>query len=109
CTHRLAKLMLERMEEVGRVVTSAAIKARALGEGFHKVGIVRAEPLAEEQQNLREWLARGYQGEMAWMARDVEKRLDPAEFFPPARSVVVVALNYYTAEQHHEDPGTGKV
>ena len=30
------------------------------------------------------------------MARDVEKRINPREIFPQARSVVVVALNYYT-------------
>jgi epoxyqueuosine reductase len=92
---------------------SLAIKERALLEGFHKVGIVRAEPLAEEASRLKEWLARGYHGEMSWMARDVEKRLDPREIFPQARSIVVVALNYYTPDQHHPDrhetSRTGKV
>ena len=86
-----------------------SIKERALAEGFHKVGIVRAEPLADEAPRLREWLARGYHGEMSWMARDVEKRLDPRELFPGARSIVVVALNYYTPQQHEENSSTGKV
>ena len=86
-----------------------SIKERARGEGFHKVGIVRAEPLAEEAPRLKEWLARGYHGEMSWMARDVEKRLNPLELFPEARSIVVVALNYYTPDQHQENPNTGKV
>lgn len=88
---------------------SQAIKERALLEGFHKVGIVRAEPLTEEAPRLKEWLARAYHGEMSWMAREVEKRLDPRELFPQARSIVVVALNYYTPDQHQEDPRTGKV
>jgi epoxyqueuosine reductase len=88
---------------------SFAIRERALVEGFHKVGIVRAEPLAQEAPQLKEWLARGYHGEMSWMARDVEKRLDPREVFPQARSIVVVALNYYTPDQHQEDSSTGKV
>lgn len=86
-----------------------AIKERALSEGFHKVGIVRAEPLAEEAPRLKEWLARGYHGEMSWMARDVEKRLNPRELFPEALSIVVVALNYYTPDQHQENSSTGKV
>ena len=86
-----------------------AIKKRALLEGFQKVGIVRAEPLAEEAPRLKEWLARSYHGEMSWMARDVEKRLDPREIFPQARSIVVVALNYYTPDQHHDNSHTGKV
>ena len=97
------------MEEVGRALTSARIKERALREGFHKVGIVDAEPLDHEQSRLQEWLARGYHGEMAWMARDVEKRLDPRRLFPPARSIVVVALNYYTPDQHQENSKAGKV
>ena len=58
---------------------------------------------------MKEWLARGYHGEMSWMARAVEKRLNPLELFPPARSIVVVALNYYTPGQHQENPATGKV
>jgi epoxyqueuosine reductase len=90
-------------------VTSRAVKERALFEGFHKVGIVRAVPLEEEAPRLKEWLARGYHGEMSWMARDVEKRLDPLKLFPPARSIVVVALNYYTPDQHQENSATGKV
>lgn len=58
---------------------------------------------------MREWLDRGYHGEMDWMARDVEKRISPLEIFPQARSVVVVALNYYTPQQHQHNPATGKV
>ena len=90
-------------------VTARAVKERALLEGFQKVGIVRAEPLAEEAARLKEWLTRGYHGEMSWMARGVEKRLNPLELFPPARSIVVVALNYYTPAQHQENSATGKV
>jgi len=90
-------------------VDTSSIKERALAEGFQKVGVVRAEPLAEEAPRLKEWLARGYHGEMSWMARDVEKRLNPRELFPEARSIVVVALNYYTPDQHLENLKTGKV
>ncbi|MGH9932536.1 MAG: tRNA epoxyqueuosine(34) reductase QueG [Pyrinomonadaceae bacterium] len=88
---------------------SRAIKDRALREGFEKVGIVRATPLVEERNQLNEWLGRGYQGEMRWMARDPEMRTDPRKLFPAARSVVVAAINYYTPEKHTNDPATGKV
>ena len=60
------------------------IKERALFEGFNKVGIVGAQSLADEGRRLKEWLARGYHGEMGWMARDVEKRVSPLEIFPQA-------------------------
>ena len=85
------------------------IKERALFEGFNKVGIVGASSLEDEGRRLQEWLSRGYHGEMRWMARDVEKRVDPLEIFPQAKSVVVVALNYFTPHQHQQSPGTGKV
>ena len=85
------------------------IKRHALDLGFQKVGIVPAEKLSVEGDRLQEWLARGYQGEMAWMARDPELRADPRRMFPDARSVIVVALNYYKAHQHGNSPDTGKV
>jgi epoxyqueuosine reductase len=85
------------------------IKRRALDLGFHKVGIVPAEKLSAETDRLHEWLARGYHGEMGWIARDPEIRADPRGLFPQAQSVVVVALNYYKTQQHSDKAGTGKV
>lgn len=91
------------------MISAINIKERALYEGFNKVGIAGASSLASEGHRLREWLARGYHAEMSWMARDVHKRIDPREIFPQARSVVVVALNYYTPHEHQQNPATGKV
>src|SRR5262245_56373990 len=88
---------------------SELIKRRARFEGFDKVGIVRCEALHEEGLHLNQWLSRGFHGEMSWMHRDVERRIDPAQIFPDARSVVVVTLNYFTPAKHQNDPGTGKV
>ena len=88
-----------------RAARSAQIKRQALELGFHSVGIARPEALPGERDRLTEWLARGFHGEMNWMARDPEQRTDPRKFFPAARSVVVVALNYYTPHEHSEDPG----
>lgn len=88
---------------------TARIKDRALELGFDRVGIVPAAPLASERARLEEWLRRGFHSEMTWMARDPEKRTDPRLVMPDARSVVVVALNYYTPHQHSGDPATGKI
>jgi epoxyqueuosine reductase len=88
---------------------SRQIKERAQREGFEKVGIVPAAALDKERNQLNEWLGRGYHGEMRWLARDTEMRTDPRKLFPAARSVVVVAINYYTPEKHADDPVTGKV
>ena len=91
------------------MILARDIKARALFEGFNKVGIVGARSLTDEGRRLKDWLARGYHAEMSWMARDVEKRINPVEIFPEARSVVVVALNYFTPHQHQQSCSTGKV
>jgi len=93
----------------GRRSLSRTIKEKALSVGFDKVGIVRAESLDTERDRLQEWLDRGYEGEMQWMRRDPDKRADPRRLFPQARSVIVVALNYYTPDEHSSAPETGKV
>ena len=101
--------MTQTLNSIDSRLLTQRIKERALVEGFDKVGIVPAEPLAQERERLLEWLARGYQGEMSWLAREPEKRIDPRRIFPAAQSVIVVALNYYTAHHHLDQPGRGKV
>ena len=86
--------------------TSDEIKAKALELGFHKVGIARAEALEPEASRLFEWLGKSYHGEMAWLEREPVKRTDPRLIFPESKSVVCVAMNYYTPEEH---AGIGKI
>jgi epoxyqueuosine reductase len=96
-------------ETTANVGFSQLIKIRARSEGFDKIGIVEAARLDLEFQQLEEWLGRGYHAGMNWMAREPSARVDPRAIFPAARSVVVVALNYYTPSQHHDDHSSGKV
>lgn len=88
---------------------SQRIKTKALEIGFHKVGIARADPLDQEGARLFDWLAAGYHGEMTWMERRAEKRADPAEILPGAKSVIVVLLNYFTPHKHNDRPESGKI
>src|SRR5438132_2406652 len=83
-----------------RAAVSALIKDLARELGFQKIGIVAAEALTEEGLRLQEWLARGFHGEMKWIERDPQQRSDPWQLFPDAKSVIVVALNYFTPHQH---------
>ena len=76
-------------------------KARALG--FDACGVARASELTKSKPLLFEWLHQGYQGKMGYMGNHVEKRLDPRLLVPGARSVVVVAQNYYPAGLQPED------
>jgi epoxyqueuosine reductase len=85
------------------------IKSKALELGFTKVGIARAEELTQEALRLRQWLGRGFHASMEWMARNVEKRADPRRIVPGARSVICVAMNYFTPTAHVNEPGIGKI
>jgi epoxyqueuosine reductase len=97
------------IQESHQGVVSEKIKERARSLGFDMVGIVRAAQLEPERERLQEWLSRGFQGEMRWMEREPAKRTDPRLLLPSARSVVVVALNYYTPHEHSDDPERGKI
>lgn len=85
------------------------IKHQARALGFDKVGIVPAEALTEEGAKLGEWLARGFHGQMGYMAREPQQRSDPRLLMASAKSVVCVALNYFQPEKHSGSPEVGKV
>ncbi|HEY0097951.1 MAG TPA: tRNA epoxyqueuosine(34) reductase QueG [Pyrinomonadaceae bacterium] len=102
-------MVAEELSQLAPPRFTARLKERALELGFDKVGIVAAAPLDAERARLEEWLRRGYHGEMNWMAREPERRTDPRLVMPGARSVVVVALNYFTPHTHDADPAQGKI
>jgi epoxyqueuosine reductase len=55
-----------------------------------------AAPLHAEE--FRDWLRKGSSGEMAYMSRGEEKRCEPEQVLRGARSLVVLALNYWQGE-----------
>jgi epoxyqueuosine reductase len=70
------------------------IVTRALALGFDSCKVAAAAPPRHEEE-FRAWLREGAAGEMEWMGRGEEKRSDPQKVLPGARSVIVVALNYF--------------
>lgn len=85
------------------------IRRRARDLGFTHVGIAQAQELEPEGALLREWLDRGYHAGMTWMARDPARRSDPREVLEGARSVIALAMNYYSPEQHSAASAHGKI
>lgn len=85
------------------------IKLKAAELGFSKVGLAKVELITEESKRLREWLACGYHASMRWMNREFEKRVDPTKILPNAKSVICVALNYYTPSRHVDNPALAKI
>ena len=91
------------------VLTSQEIKAKAKRLGFHLVGVAVAENDEQvlAQQRLQNWLNSGYHADMEWMNNP--KRFALQKCLPNVKSVIAVALNYYTPEQQSEDPEKGKI
>ncbi len=72
----------------------SALIAQARALGFDDCRIAPAQPAAHRAL-FEQWLAEGKHGDMAWLARNPERRTDPTLVLPGAKSVIVLALNYY--------------
>ena len=79
------------------------IKELALSVGFDVCGIAKADFLREDAEYMQSWLAEGKHGEMGYLARNFEKRVDPRVLVPGCKSVVVVLLNYYPSKLQEID------
>lgn len=93
------------------------IKQKALALGFHKVGIAAVE---EELGNgdaanreahtataLNHWLAQGFHADMDWMTNP--KRQNIRAVMPTVKSVICVALNYYTPQNRPDGSEYAKI
>ncbi len=66
-------------------------------EGFGAGLTAGEDPLAARR--LEQWLEAGSHGEMAWMAKNIERRSDPRLVLEGAKSVIVLATNYFQGEK----------
>ena len=78
-------------------------RAHELGFDSCRVADCTVPPHADE---FRNWLREGAAGEMNYMERGEEKRCDPQKVLAGARSVIVLALNYWQGE-HSKAQGNG--
>ena len=76
-------------------MTAAEIKLKALELGFDACGIAPAAA-HPELTFYREWLDRGYAGEMAYLHRSADRRSDVRNVLPTARAVISTATVYNT-------------
>ncbi len=87
------------MVELGHAMESLTQKLKnyARAQGCDLIGVA---PIAafKELDYYPQWLAAGYAGEMEYLKRQLPKRLDPRQIMPEAQSVVVLGVNYHTAE-----------
>jgi epoxyqueuosine reductase len=85
------------------------VEDRAREIGFHAVGIASIDPNDTQAAatHLQEWLAQGYQADMAWM--NDPRRQDIYQLMPAAKTVIALALNYYTPHQRPDNPNHAKI
>lgn len=85
---------------------AARIKEHARELGFDLCGIA---PVGNhvELTFLREWLERGYAGEMAYMSESADLRADARRIVPGARSVIVTGTIYNTRRESGTAPEQG--
>ncbi len=85
---------------------AADIKSWAIECGFDLVGI--AQPRASAYAAaFQKWISAGKHGEMAFLARNIEERLDLLKKFPWARSALCVALSYWQPLENSGPPVPG--
>jgi epoxyqueuosine reductase len=92
-------------------LTDLTDRALALGRamGFDRVGVSPAEP-NPHTEFLRQWVARGFAGEMEYLVRRLEERVDPRRVLEGARSIITVSLSYETGiEESPRGPAYGTV
>ncbi len=91
---------------------SQDIKHKTIELGFDLAGITDASPIDTEQAEIfADWLKSGFAGDMDYMHRNFEKRLDPGKLLENAQSIIVVALNYTPPANKQQKPAqpTGRV
>ncbi len=72
------------------------IKKTAREIGFSEVGIADIKPGDDSDRVFDRWLDRGMHGEMRYLSGGANKRHNPGLLLEGARSVISVAVNYYS-------------
>jgi epoxyqueuosine reductase len=93
------------------MILSQDIKCKAMELGFDLVGITDASPIdTDHVKLLNDWLKSGFAGQMSYLQRNLEKRINPAKLLENARSVIIIGLNYKPPKKkQHGTPLSGRI
>jgi epoxyqueuosine reductase len=78
------------------------VRALAAEAGFDICGIAPVDAFPE-LDFLKEWIERGYHGEMQYLARNAGRRADVRAVVPSARSVIMLGTVYNTPQPYSTD------
>ena len=71
----------------------AVIRQRAAELGFDDCRFTTAAPPTSADK-FQDWLAEKQHGEMQWLERNADKRVEPQKVLPGAKSVIALAVSY---------------
>lgn len=85
-----------------------ALREAIRGFGFDEVRFSDLSPISDNR--LEHWVEAGYHADMEWLARSIEKRLDPTLVLDGACSVIMLGINYLppSGERAREQTGFAK-
>ncbi len=83
------------------------IRKLILAAGFDHAGFAAAGP-APGRDHLQRWLDRGFAAGMDYLKKRVERRKNPQEVLPGARTVIVTSLDYHDAAPFSVARGQGE-
>jgi len=94
--------------QISKMQLKAQLISFARQIGFDSCRIAACD-MPTHASEFREWLRQGAHGEMNYMQRGEEKRCDPQKVLSDAKSIVVVALNYFQGEGNRRSPASAKL
>jgi Uncharacterized Fe-S protein len=78
---------------------SLKIREEAIRLGFLECGFSKVRPLKEHEAKYQDWLQKEYHATMNYMARNADKRIDPALLVDGAKTVISLLYNYYSHQK----------
>ena len=93
--------------EISREEVKARLVSFASEIGFDSCRVAACGS-APHAKAFRNWLDEGGHGEMTYMKRGEEKRCDPQEVLPDAKSIIIFALNYFQGSAVNRTAATVK-
>ncbi|WP_299734306.1 tRNA epoxyqueuosine(34) reductase QueG [uncultured Endozoicomonas sp.] len=84
------------LPDMEKLTEKIRIWARELG--FQAMGVSKAEVPERDVEHLKQWLAKGFHGDMGYMAQHLALRANPAELHPGALRVLSFRMDYLPAE-----------
>jgi epoxyqueuosine reductase len=90
------------MIPVNRTALTRLVKQKALALGLDICGVARPRILDKNKSVLMEWCEGGMNDKMDYLARNLERRADPASHMPEVQSIVVTGMSYNSENKQKE-------